>query len=737
MTVASYAQNVGIGTTEPRNKLQITGSILATTPTTSTNTVPTAGQTKTMVNNTTSTYNTADSTGRFYDPGGPGGNYLANMNSSVSFATGSQAIGVEITIESIQLGTGDSLFFYLDGYSYDIPLFAVGNNYTTTGKYFFNTNSILAVFKSNADASLGSGFSILFRWMYDNGSSVPAISSYVGNSFFFDVKRGSLRAGIWVEDTLPMGLGSTGMGRYNYASGDYATVIGYGASASGHTSIAMGLHTVASGASSIAFGRDAVASGVNASALGHGTIASGHNSSATGFFTTATGLASFASGAFTQSNGDYSFSSGYNAHADGDYSISIGNKTIAAAIRSTAIGDSCRATGISSTAIGWHNLASASYAMAFGENNEASGSASTVFGAFSRASGGTSIAMGSQSQAEGSVSVAIGLGTIAEGDYSVALGSITWAAGESSTAIGYSTYAGGNYSTAMGENTNATGDWSLATGYNCYATGDFTSAFGYQSNANGKFSTAIGLGTRSRGFASTVVGMYNNPVLGSSQTAVTSTTPLFIVGNGNDANDASNAMVVLKNGNVGIGTNGPGELLHVDGGNVRFNNTSGTTIAIQAGGVDKGFIQLSGNNLRIGTYGSNPTANFVIRTNGADQLTVFPSGNATLAGTLTQSSDARFKENIQQLSGSLRKLMQLNGYQYNWKPELKKDDRLQIGLIAQNVEKVFPELIATDDNGMKSVAYQNLVPVLIEAIKEQQKQIEAMQKEIDALKKHQ
>ena len=75
----SNAQNVGIGTTEPVNKLQVQGNLLVTTPTISTNTAPTVSQTKTIINAGTITFSATDSTGRIYDPGGPTGNYNANI----------------------------------------------------------------------------------------------------------------------------------------------------------------------------------------------------------------------------------------------------------------------------------------------------------------------------------------------------------------------------------------------------------------------------------------------------------------------------------------------------------------------------------------------------------------------------------------------------------------------------------------------------------------------------------
>ncbi|MEO6132518.1 MAG: hypothetical protein ABIQ02_11765 [Saprospiraceae bacterium] len=72
----SYSQNVGIGTTVPSNKLHVIGNFLVNAPYTATNTPPTHSQTKTMINNTTITFSSNDSTGRIYDPGGPTGTTL-------------------------------------------------------------------------------------------------------------------------------------------------------------------------------------------------------------------------------------------------------------------------------------------------------------------------------------------------------------------------------------------------------------------------------------------------------------------------------------------------------------------------------------------------------------------------------------------------------------------------------------------------------------------------------------
>ncbi len=95
-------------------------------------------------------------------------------------------------------------------------------------------------------------------------------------------------------------------------------------------------------------------------------------------------------------------------------------------------------------------------------------------------------------------------------------------------------------------------------------------------------------------------------------------------------------------------------------------------------------------------------------------------------------SDRNLKTNIRPIESALEKILKLAGVIFQWKGDESGKDN--IGVIAQDVEKVFPEIVHTDDNGLKSVEYGNLVAPLIEAIKEQQKQIDALKAEIKLLK---
>jgi Chaperone of endosialidase len=86
-------------------------------------------------------------------------------------------------------------------------------------------------------------------------------------------------------------------------------------------------------------------------------------------------------------------------------------------------------------------------------------------------------------------------------------------------------------------------------------------------------------------------------------------------------------------------------------------------------------------------------------------------------------SDARLKRNISPRQNSLQRIVQLNGYTYQWKNE-QPGTRLRTGVLAQRVQKLFPQLVTEDNKGMPSVNYSGLIPVLIEIAKEQQDLIE-------------
>ena len=111
------------------------------------------------------------------------------------------------------------------------------------------------------------------------------------------------------------------------------------------------------------------------------------------------------------------------------------------------------------------------------------------------------------------------------------------------------------------------------------------------------------------------------------------------------------------------------------------------------------------------------------------------TGDMTIGGDVVVSSDARLKSNIVSLGSTLSRLLLIDGKSYEMKGKQK------IGVLAQEIKEVFPELVTEDDNEMLAVNYQGLVPVLINALKEQdgkmkeqESKFEKQQAEIEELK---
>jgi len=135
-----------------------------------------------------------------------------------------------------------------------------------------------------------------------------------------------------------------------------------------------------------------------------------------------------------------------------------------------------------------------------------------------------------------------------------------------------------------------------------------------------------------------------------------------------------------------------------------------------------------------GNVGIGVTPSYKLDVNGNVHATSFPT-----------SSDVRFKKNITPLENSLEKIKKLQGVKYEWNEFINsRRDGYElnvpiIGLVAQDVEKVVPEIVGSwklsdDCQDARSIDYPRLIPLLIEAIKEQQNQIDELKNEIKSLK---
>jgi len=186
------------------------------------------------------------------------------------------------------------------------------------------------------------------------------------------------------------------------------------------------------------------------------------------------------------------------------------------------------------------------------------------------------------------------------------------------------------------------------------------------------------------------------------------------------------AMRIDADGLIGVGTPTPVRNLHVV--QDQFTGT------VFAGGLE---LEQSFNNDRWTLYVSQTSSNLKLYFNDTDR-----GGFDDVTGNYSSVSDKRLKKNIESLDGMLDKIMLLNPTKYNFKTQAD-DEAKSYGLIAQELEEVFPEVVTingddTNGNGisdLRMVSYTELVPVLIKGMQEQQEMIKELRAEVELLKR--
>jgi hypothetical protein len=199
------------------------------------------------------------------------------------------------------------------------------------------------------------------------------------------------------------------------------------------------------------------------------------------------------------------------------------------------------------------------------------------------------------------------------------------------------------------------------------------------------------------------------------------------------SNGSSESMRIDSSGNLLVGTTsvqGSGGVTLSGAGYVYSSRPSSVAIYADRTGSDGAIQEFRKDGTTVGSIATTSGAINLYGGSGTNGITIDSSGNVTATGNVTAYSDERLKDNIQTLQGS--KVLEMRGVSYT------KDGEASSGVIAQEIEKVAPELVHTakDEMGTKSVAYGNLVGYLIEAIKDQQKEIEYMKSEIKTLKEN-
>ena len=213
-------------------------------------------------------------------------------------------------------------------------------------------------------------------------------------------------------------------------------------------------------------------------------------------------------------------------------------------------------------------------------------------------------------------------------------------------------------------------------------------------------------------------------------------------------------------GNIGLGTTNPTAKLHVIGdvrvsgastfvglveldsslrdfngsvgaaGSVLISTVSGVSWSAPAsGGGSISIANTTTNAIHYVKFSSVSTGTTATLNVNTDRLQFNPSSGTLSATVFTSLSDRTQKEDIRPIENAIGIVNQLTGVRYNWKNNTNKPS---IGLIAQDVEEVIPEVVVEMADGLKSVSYGNIVAVLIEAIKEQQVRIEELEDRLNA-----
>jgi hypothetical protein len=177
---------------------------------------------------------------------------------------------------------------------------------------------------------------------------------------------------------------------------------------------------------------------------------------------------------------------------------------------------------------------------------------------------------------------------------------------------------------------------------------------------------------------------------------------------------------------VGIGTNSPGEKLDLRDGNFRVGGfNTGSDYGVIFTPADSGsywhIYNDAGGDLSFGrsaTIGSS------------EKMQIDSSGNLSVSADVIAfaSSDKRLKDNLKPIENSLDKVSKLSGYEFDWNDKQETFKGHDVGVVAQEVEEVLPEVVTTRDTGYKAVKYEKLIPLLIESIKELKAEIEELKK---------
>ena len=523
----------------------------------------------------------------------------------------------------------------------------------------------------------------------NDGGSIGTNSVAIGSSVNADENSVSIGKSSSAGDS-----NSVSVGYLTSATGELSTAVGYNASATGKGSIALGgggalEQPTAENSGSVAIGY-ALSTGSNAIAIAPGGIGASLDSR-----TRATGSSSIALGGNVQSTKDYSVGIGVSAQSTEEYAIAIGTLSSASAKKSIALGISSTSSNDDSLALG----------------NQAT------------ASGTTSIALGKEASATNAGSISIGELTTAIAPGSISLGAHSTSTGEGTAAIGYGTVAGSTNSTALGYFAQASGENSVAIGAN--------------SLANGANNIAIGNNACKgvTGTNKTCIGANSGPSSGSDW--ATDDVERVFIGGKPKFNDGAAVLEVHNDSKKRVYRDGK---QHVD-----------STVVVNGNLLVKGFVFSTlwskGEKDILAFYGhdGDQMEYFNVSTASGSLMRYYGesghgyyknaeegSFNVGSWGWTSGSSDRRLKYISGENTSGLDKIRELKVLNYTFKKDKKKTPH--VGVIAQDLQKIFPDAVSKGKDGFLRIRMEDMFYAVINAIKELDTRITALEKENQILK---
>ena len=616
------------------------------------------------------------------------------------------------------------------GSSFSHILFKNGN--TILGDLYMSGNNLILGHRNGSSTSLGQNNINIGPNNWPSTDITGQSNIIIGDNAMTNLSTGSNNIGLGTTLTAL----TTGTG--NVTIGDNSLI----SVTTGNGNIGLGNEAnpaITTVSKTIAIGANSVASSVGAIAIGSSYTASESNSGAEN-----------------------------SAIAGGGNSIAIGSGAISAADTSLGVNGG-------SIAIGWQAKANpdadadGNMAVAIGTSAEAKGTGAVALGTGAMATGG-SIAIGA-AQAPGTHSIAMGMYsdygsrdndgyTESAGRNSVALGTGAYAAGVSSIAIGNDSYASSNHGIAIGYNAEAK-DEAIAIGKDTYisrlnggiAIGAGARSGATDSNMYGDYAIAIGKNAKAGSDNGVSIGYNagsstkgtNNIAIGAGACQyVTGSYKTCIGANSGPANNsdwASDDKERIFIGSKSKFNNGPAVLEVHNAGGSSFGRNKDSSVVINGNLIVKGGIITT-----LWRYGGGDNDNVNLLARSSGQLE--PEWNDTVSELFKRYadnghgefksfsgnviSDRRLKYVGKESTTGLDKVRQLKVFNFTYKKDTTKTPH--VGVIAQDLQKVFPNAVQKGKDGFLTIRMEDMFYAVINAIKELDAKITALQKENQELK---